>query len=142
MTNSPTSPTGIAVTPSSRLIILQSTSERGNPIEPVRFSPYTGLQCVAVGASDSPYPSTNLPPVRASNLSFVSRISGAEPEIHALIELRLYFPALASGLLLIALYMVGTPGKIVALYFWRFPSTSARSRGVGIITIAHPAEIA
>src|SRR4030043_829092 len=104
------------VTPSSRLTIRQSTSGKGKPIEPVRISPYNGLQWVAVGASDNPYPSTSFPPVNASNFSLVSRMSGADPEMQPLIELRLYFPAMTSGLLFMALYCVGTPGKMDALY--------------------------
>ena len=56
-------------------------------------------------------------PVNASNFSLVSRMSGADPEIQALIELRLYFPAMTSGLLFMALYCVGTPGNMDALYF-------------------------
>src|SRR5512136_2791884 len=117
MHNSPISPGLRAVTPSSRLMIRLSTSGNGNPIEPARISPYNGLQCVAVGASDKPYPSTSLPPVRDSNFSLVSRINGAEPDMQPLMELRLYFPAKTSGWLLMALYMVGTPGKMEALYF-------------------------
>ena len=74
-----------------------STSGMGMPIEPVLFTPSRGLQWVAVGASDSRYPSKTTPPLSASNLSLVSRISGAEPEMQALIERRLYLPAITSG---------------------------------------------
>src|SRR4030042_4666950 len=138
MHNSPTSPGLRVVMPPSRLNIRQSTSGKGKPIEPVRISPYNGLQWVAVGASDNPYPSTSFPPVNASNFSLVSRMSGADPEIQPLIELRLYFPAMTSGLLWMAVYWVGTPGNMDALYFWMLERTSAMSLGLGIMTIDAP----
>src|SRR3990172_12098571 len=116
----------------------QSLSGNGRPIDPVQFSPSKGLQWVAVGASDRPYPSKTVPPVRASNFSLVSRIKGAEPEIQPLIVRRLYLPANTSGWLLMALYSVGTPGKTVALYFWILVNTSFKARGLGTMTIAAP----
>src|SRR3989304_4519952 len=111
--SSPIPPAASTVTPSSNEMIRQSTSGKGGPIDPERFSPSNGLQCVAVGASDRPNPSTNLPPVNASKRSLVSRRRGAEPEMQALIEVSLYLPAATSGWLLMALYIVGTPGKTV-----------------------------
>ena len=109
------------------------------PMEPVLLMPFSGLQCEAVGASERPYPSKTLPPLNFSKVSLVSRINGAEPEMQALIERRLTFPALTSGRLLMALYSVGTPGKMVGLYLWIFSSTSGMSRALGIITIVAPA---
>src|SRR6185369_13627702 len=101
-----------------------------------------GLQWVAVGASDRPYPSNTLPPVSFSNCSFVSRNSGADPEMQALIEERSYFPAFTSGWLLMPLYNSGTPGKIVVLYLLIFSSTSFKSRALGIMTMLAPIAIA
>src|SRR5262245_22981338 len=123
-------------------MIFTSTFGRGRPIDPVLFTPMSGLQWVAVGASERPYPSKTLPPLRLSKVSLVSRNNGADPEIQALIERRLTFPSFTSGRLLMALYNVGTPGKIVGLYLWMFSSTSGISRALGTITIVALNDIA
>src|SRR2546426_10914247 len=73
--------------------------------------PAKGFACVAGDASESPYASTMRPPVILSNARRTSFGRGAAPETQARIEPRSYFESL--GWRRIAMYIVGTPGKIV-----------------------------
>ncbi len=124
MTISPMPPTGSSSSPASASIILQSTLGNGTPIEPDRGTPFIGLAWVATKVSVMPKPSTNLPPVNRSNSNLVSNSNGAEPEIQARMELISYLPAITSGLLLMAMYMAGTPGKMLGPYLLMLPSKS------------------
>ncbi len=86
-----------SVTPLSRSTIRQSTSGNGTPIDPVRLSPISGLQWCGCWSFRQTVAFDQLSTGKVSNVSFVSRINGAEPEIQALIERKSYFPARTSG---------------------------------------------
>src|SRR2546428_628015 len=126
--SSPTWPCGKSFPGSSASTIFASVSGNGIPMHSFTV-PLSGLQCVTGDASVSPYPSTRRPPVAASNCFRTSFGSGAAPEMHARIERRSYFARF--GLRRIAMYIVGTPGKmpgfalLISLRIWSI------SRGVG-----------
>ena len=67
--------------------------------QPANYSQRTfeSEERVAVGASDMPKPSNTFPPVNFSNVSLVSFINAAEPDMQALMEDKSYLPAFTSG---------------------------------------------
>jgi hypothetical protein len=78
------------------------------PIEPYLARPAIGLAVATGEDSDMPKPSTRLPPVISSNFCATSTGSAEPPLRHALIERRLY--SVTRGWLIMAMYIVGTPG--------------------------------
>ena len=85
----------------------------GTPIDPTRPERSKGLMCVTGAASVSPDPSTRRPRVSFSKASCTSMGRGAAPLTQALMEDSPY--ERTPGAWLIAIYMDGTPGKMVGL---------------------------
>ena len=104
-------------------------------MEPALFSPLRGLQVATGEVSVSPYPSTSVQPVNRSKVFLTSTGRAAPPEMQYLMDERSYLSR--SPLPLIAVYMVGTPGKSVGPRLCMVSSTCCTSkRGRSTISAA------
>src|SRR5258707_3542875 len=95
--------------------MLDRVLDMGSPIEPAGCAPNLGFQGVTCEVSVKPYPSASLAPESASNFDWTGAGSGAAPEMHTLMDLR--SAGFFSTSVVIARYIVGTPGNWSGLYF-------------------------
>src|SRR5690606_18666985 len=111
----------------------------GRPIEPGLFNPSNGLDVTTGDVSDSPYPSTSLQPVTASNRSLTSTGKAAPPERQYFSEEKSRF--LNFGWFIKALKRVGTPGitvGLVAAISWIASSSTKRGIMMSSAALAIP----